>query len=201
VRQLPAMSQRARRAAEEVKAQWRGRGRIHRRQDDTKGATERALRTGARYQEDLLAVRSTCLLCRTMGDRWDHDFSLCSRKHEVFLERKQARYLFEAKGGLRLQPYTACFSCLNPQSVCHRANAEANQQEGKCEERDTVLPLCYGTLCSAGGEDWLYERFGRRFTAIEGYFDWLGEECRFGGGKAIEAVRVAAEVLMDYHLY
>ncbi len=155
----------------------------------------------ARYREDLMAVRRTCLLCRAIGDRWDHDFSSCSRKHEVLHERKEARCRFDAKGGQWLQPYTACFWCLNPQSVCHRANAEANHQEGKCEERDTVLPLCYGTFCSVGGENWLYEIFGRRFTGIEGFFDWLGEECRFSGGKAIQAVRVAAEALIDSHLY
>lgn len=104
----------------------------------------------ARYREDLMAVRRTCLLCRAIGDRWDHDFSSCSRKHEVLHERKEARCRFDAKGGQWLQPYTACFWCLNPQSVCHRANAEANHQEGKCEERDTVLPLCYGTFQCGG---------------------------------------------------
>ncbi|KAK0968573.1 hypothetical protein LTR54_018193 [Friedmanniomyces endolithicus] len=155
----------------------------------------------ARYREDLIAVRGTCLLCRATDDRWDHDFSSCSRKHEVFHERKQARYRSEAKDGEWLQRYTACFWCLNPQAVCHRASPDEVQQEGKCEDGDTVLPLCYGKFCSAGGEDWLYESFGRRFTGMEGFFDWLGEECRFGGGKAIQAVRVAAEALIDCHLY
>ncbi|KAK0822603.1 hypothetical protein LTR73_009190 [Friedmanniomyces endolithicus] len=63
----------------------------------------------ARYREDLIAGRGTCLLCRAADDRWDHDFSSCSRKHEVFHERKQARYRFEAKDGEWLQRYTAYF--------------------------------------------------------------------------------------------
>lgn len=31
----------------------------------------------ARYREDLIAVRGTCLLCRAIGQRWDHEFASC----------------------------------------------------------------------------------------------------------------------------
>jgi hypothetical protein len=48
-----------------------------------------------------------------------------------------------------------------------------------------VLPLCYGIFFYATGADWLSERFDRRFRDIESFFDWLGEECDFGGGRAI----------------
>jgi hypothetical protein len=64
-----------------------------------------------------------------------------------------------------------------------------------------VLPLCYGIFFYATGADWLSERFDRRFRTIETFFDWLREECDFRGGRAIQAVRVAAEALIDLGLY
>jgi len=155
----------------------------------------------ARFCEDLVVVRGSCLLCRATGERWDHDFKSCYRRADVFHERKQARIRHESKGRKWLQPYTACFWCLNPQSICHRASGEANEQDNRCREPDVVLPLCYGIFLHATGADWLSERFDRQFRDIESFFDWLGEECDFGGGRAIQAVRVAAEALIDFGLY
>ena len=155
----------------------------------------------ARYREDLLAVRGSCLLCRALEERWDHHFAACHRRHSMFRERNRVRQRCEAKGRRWLQPYTACFWCLNPQSVCPRADMDAAPHGGTCEERDVVLPLCYGIFCREGGRDWLHDRFGRAFTDLANFLEWLGEECRFGDGKAIQAVRVAAEALADFHLY
>jgi hypothetical protein len=64
-----------------------------------------------------------------------------------------------------------------------------------------VLLLCYSIFLYAIGADWLSERFDRRFRDIESFFNWLGEECDFGGGRAIQAVRVAVEALKDFGLY
>lgn len=47
------------------------------------------------------------------------------------------------------------------------------------------------------GGEWLREQFDRDFENIEEYFDWLGKESRFGGGSAIQAVRVAGFVLQS----
>lgn len=66
---------------------------------------------------------------------------------------------------------------------------------GVCEHKDVVLPLCFGIFESVGGADWLKEQFGREFSDIETYFDWLGESTQFGPGSAIQAVRVAALAL------
>jgi hypothetical protein len=52
-----------------------------------------------------------------------------------------------------------------------------------------------------GGHQWLEERFGRRFGCIDAFFDWLGEESQFGGAKAIQAARVAAERLREFWLF
>lgn len=155
----------------------------------------------ARYREDLIAVRGSCALCRVMEDQWDHDFRTCQRRIGVFQESKRARRRGESKGGQWLQPYSACFWCLNPQSICQRASGGVREQGERCEEADVVLPLCFGVFRRSTGAGWLSERFGRGFQDMESYFDWLGEESEFGGGKAIQAVRVAAEVLVNFHLY
>ena len=154
----------------------------------------------ARYREDLIAVRGTCLLCRATGQRWDHEFALCHQRYNVFDQRKRARQRHESKGRQWLQPYSACFWCLNPQSICQRAGSETAQQTSVCQERDIVLPLCYGIFLSTQGHEWLQERFDRAFESIESFFDWLGEESQLGGGQAIQAVRVAAERLSDFRL-
>lgn len=155
----------------------------------------------ARYREDLLMVRGTCLLCRATGERWDHDLQSCYRRAEVFNEKKRAIDRHQSKGQRWLRQYTACFWCLNPQSICHRADRETNKQGDRCEDPDVVLPLCYGIFLASAGARWLSEKFDRRFEDAESYLDWLGEECLFGGGKAIQAVRVAAEALIEFHLY
>ena len=154
----------------------------------------------AKYLEDLASVRGICLLCRTVGVNWDHEFAACSRRHSVFHERKRACHRHEARGKRWLRPYTACFWCLNPQSVCERANPDSDHHASSCEQRDVVLPLCYGIFHNAGGATWLHENFGRVFDDVERFFDWLGEESCFGGGKAIQAVRVAAKALENLRL-
>jgi superfamily II DNA helicase RecQ len=142
------------------------------------------------YRLDLAGVKGTCLLCRAIRAGWDHSFSTCPRRFEVFEERNKARQRHEGRGRKWIQPYTSCFWCLNPQSICQQAEL-GGRRRGECEHRDVVLPLCFGVFQSAEGLGWLEERFGREFEVVEDYFDWLGEECKFGGGSAIQAVRVA----------
>ncbi|KAK3684401.1 hypothetical protein LTR37_020307 [Vermiconidia calcicola] len=155
----------------------------------------------ARYVEDLLAIRGSCCFCRAAGQRWDHPFSSCDRRFDVFRQRDEARRRHKERGREWLQPYSACFWCWNPQSVCPRADFEANKQGQKCENGDVVLPLCYGMYERTGSYGWLQQCFGRDFENRESYLDWLGEASSFGGGKAIQSVRVAAEALRDYHLF
>jgi len=154
----------------------------------------------ARYREDLLVVHGSCLICRAGGDPWDHAFSTCHRRHGMISQRTQARRRYESKGQQWLRPYTACFWCFNPQAVCRRADLQARVEVETCGEKDAVLPLCYGIFESEQGGEWLHDRFGRHFQSIADYFDWLGEECLFGGGRAIQAVRVAAAGLADFHM-
>ena len=58
-----------------------------------------------------------------------------------------------------------------------------------------MLPLCFRMFRSVEGLGWLEEGFEREFARIKEYFDWLGEESKFGGGRAIQAVRVAGKAL------
>jgi hypothetical protein len=48
------------------------------------------------------------------------------------------------------------------------------------------------------GISWIQERFRRSFSSVDTFFDWLGEETNFGGGSAIQAVRVAAAALRQF---
>jgi hypothetical protein len=43
------------------------------------------------YRLDLARVKGTCLLYRAMRAGWDHSFSTCPRRLEVFEERNKAR--------------------------------------------------------------------------------------------------------------
>lgn len=152
----------------------------------------------SQYREHLAAMKGVCLLCRGKDERWDHSFSTCHWRRKVFQERKRTQERHKARGRQWLRPYTACFWCLNPQSICQRAEARGEDGGEECEHGDAVLPMCYGIFSSVGGLDWLYDRFQRKFADVEGYFDWLGEESEFGGGQAIQAVRVAAMALAEY---
>ncbi|KAM0713375.1 hypothetical protein Q7P37_010337 [Cladosporium fusiforme] len=150
----------------------------------------------AQYRLDLASVKGTCLLCRAVGQRWEHEFSACPRRFEVFEERNKARRRHEGRGRKWLQPYTSCFWCLNPQSICQQAELGNGGGRG-CEHRDLVLPLCFGMFERVDGGEWLREQFDRDFENIEEYFDWLGEKSRFGGGSVIQAVRVAGLALQS----
>ena len=154
-----------------------------------------------RYYEDLIAVRGSCLLCRALGRPWDHIFGSCAQRYEVFRERDQTRRRHGERGRQWIQPYTACFWCLNPQIICTRTDSDCSQGVSKCENKDIVLPLCYGIFHSVDGPRMIQERFGRRFRNVKDFFDWLGEETQFGGVKAIQAVRVTAEGLRQFWLY
>jgi superfamily II DNA helicase RecQ len=154
----------------------------------------------ARYREYLFAVRGTCLLCRACDEPWDHVFSKCSRRHKLFDQRNGTRRKYEAVGKTWFKPFTACFWCCNPQSVCQRADIGDEKQPKHCSDKDIVLPLCYGVFVSMHGSSWIQEQFGRYFPSIDTFFDWLGEETVFGGGSAIQAVRVAAAALQQFEI-
>ena len=50
------------------------------------------------YRLDLAGVKGTCLLCKAIRAGWDHSFSTCPRRFEVFKERNKARQRHEGRG-------------------------------------------------------------------------------------------------------
>ncbi|TKA72745.1 hypothetical protein B0A55_09950 [Friedmanniomyces simplex] len=155
------------------------------------------------YHVDLAAVVDTCLRCRAVGDAWDHPLSRCAHRFDVIQHREEARARWKGrKQGRRrawLPDYAACFWCCNPHTICGRADPSQSDGQGQaCRRGDVVLPLCYGIFISLDGPQWLRREFDRHFNSVAAYFDWFGEETEFGGGKAIQGVRVAARMLREY---
>jgi hypothetical protein len=94
----------------------------------------------ARYREHLEAVRGTCLLCRARNKPRDHRFSECYQRHRLFEQRNKTRRRHEAEGQTWFKPFTACFWCCNPQSVCQRAENGDEKRNKDGSDRDVVLP-------------------------------------------------------------
>lgn len=142
------------------------------------------------YVERLSAARGTCLLCRARGEDSGHQLEKCRVRFPFFDARKAAVERNKRRGWMAA--YTACFTCLNPQAICPGA-----LKGSKCEFKDTVLPICWGAYVADGAAQWFRERFGREFSDEDAYMDWIGEETRFGGERAVQGVRVAALALAE----
>jgi hypothetical protein len=65
----------------------------------------------SRYQEDLLAVQGTCLLCRGLGEPWGHAFAICHRRFDFFQARDRVKRQYE---GAWITVFQACYWCYNP---------------------------------------------------------------------------------------
>jgi len=153
----------------------------------------------SQYEQGLTSMRGSCFLCRGLGDRWDHGFSTCRRRHEVFRARNEIIDRHKQRGTKWMKDYTACFRCYQPQVICARADPKhASHRQGECMYRDMVLPLCYGVFHSIDGPSWLQEEFGRRFSSFMEYMDWVGEESRLGNAKVVQGVRVIARKMEAY---
>lgn len=153
----------------------------------------------SQYQRGLVNMKGNCPLCRGLGERWDHHFATCHRRHQVFRARDDAARRHKELGTKWIQPYTACFRCFQPQVICKRADPErAGERQRECEHRDIVLPLCLGIFHSVDGQVWVKEQFGRQFTDLGKYVDWLGEESRLGNERATQGARVVARKMQEY---
>lgn len=152
----------------------------------------------AQYRQDLATVRGSCLLCRGRDQPFDHPFHLCSDRFAVFDARNAARERHAKNKQKWLPAYSACFYCLNPQSICTRAHS-SGLPHSTCEDGDIVLPLCYGAFVGLSyGPPWFQAHFQQSFVDINELFDWLGQPTQFGGQAAIQAVRVAAKMMASY---
>ncbi|KAI7118429.1 hypothetical protein KC316_g18705, partial [Hortaea werneckii] len=143
------------------------------------------------YREHLAAIQGICGLCRVVGDHWEHPFWACRRRPDVFQAKRDVRERLRASGKEWIQPYKACFWCLNPQGICERASTRqgGRTEERSCEFADVVLPVCYGVWSRRGGRRWIEEEFGRKLDRVEEFMEWIGKTTEFGGGEAIQGVR------------
>ena len=101
----------------------------------------------SRYQEDLLAVQGTCLLCRGLDEPWDHALTTCRRRFDFFQARDRVKRQCE---GAWITAFQACYWCYNPQSVCPRADPASGCQS--CVYADIIMPLCYSIFYGGGAE-------------------------------------------------
>ena len=143
------------------------------------------------YMSALVALSDVCLYCRASDQSWNHTFMECQHKANVFEAKKNAMDRGRAKGCPWIPRYTSCFWCFNSQLVCERAKGSKNRNV-ECRFPDMVLPLCRGVFQSPSGRDWLLSQFGREFTDLDAYFDWLGEKTSWADSDAVQAHRVAA---------
>jgi hypothetical protein len=107
-------------------------------------ARRRAYSELARFREDLVVVRGSCLLCRAIGEGWEHDFKSCYRRADVFHERKQARIRHESKGRKWLQPYTACFWCHCATASSSTLQAQIGCPRGLIDDSGPLKPFSTG---------------------------------------------------------
>jgi superfamily II DNA or RNA helicase len=144
----------------------------------------------ARYRAALEGVRGICVYCRILGEpRWDHILDRCPY-YGRFLDVKRT-----VEGKPWLPRYTACFTCYQPQFVCPRAIP--GNTGGRCEYKDVVLPLCLARWATAAGKAWYRQVLHRTFSQPVDLMSWLGRKIQWGGGDAIQAVRVAARLLNE----
>lgn len=150
----------------------------------------------SRYREDLLAIEGTCILCRMLEEPWDHEFTTCFHRFNVFRARDRAK---QQCHGAWIAEFHACYWCYNPQFVCQRADPKSRHQS--CKYADIVIPLCFGVFHREDSEQWFVKHFHQKFKDETEFLVWCGQATSFGGGKAIWAVRVAAAALLQLHLY
>ncbi|PWN39823.1 P-loop containing nucleoside triphosphate hydrolase protein, partial [Ceraceosorus guamensis] len=136
-----------------------------------------------RYEDNLLAVAGSCVMCRATGNDSNHQTHQCPIYFEDF---KAARD--------QIAPYHACFWCYNPQAICKRA---CGQEAAACRFKDVVLPICFAVFASGRRGKWLKEKTKRSFKSAAEFLVWCGTSCRFGGDKAIEGVQLAAAALEE----
>ena len=152
------------------------------------------LDTWSRYRRHLDASCGMCLYCRGAGKPdWDHKFDECPSRHKVISASRAAMARKHPGRAGWIAPYTACFRCFQPQSICSGPRGRP-----QCEYRDMLFPLCYGILNHPGGVPWLIGHFERRFEREDQYVDWFGDAAQVAGQRVTQAARVAMRRLDEF---
>ncbi|KAJ9130107.1 DEAD/DEAH box helicase [Pleurostoma richardsiae] len=157
-----------------------------------------------RFEADLETMRGCCLLCRVQGGRPfdDHRATSCSRRWSWIKAKTAVMRSCERDGRPWMADFAACFWCYLPQTICRRADPEAEEDgeeaEKECRFRDMVMPLCYGAFYRPGPRALVKERFRQSFRDIDDYMRWLGQSATLGGVPCVQAVCVAAVLLAEF---
>jgi hypothetical protein len=147
------------------------------------------------YERDLEVMLGSCLYCRILGRRFNHEPGACSRRFHWIHAKNEAYQTRKREEKEWIQRYVACWKCYQPQDICRAADPE--HEETECRFPDIVMPLCYGVWRRAGGSDWLQKHFRRTFQTELEYMVWLGETASLQGNECIQANCVTALALAE----
>ncbi|EFZ03297.2 tlh3 [Metarhizium robertsii ARSEF 23] len=159
-----------------------------------------------RFEEDLEIMRGCCLLCRVREGRpFDHSATSCGHRWPWIKAKKKVIQACEKEGKQWMEDFTACFMCYLPQTICRRADPEAEPgvdgEEGlrECRFRDMIMPLCYGAFFQAGLRALIKKHFPHQtFRDVDEYMRWLGKSATLGDIECVQAVSVAAKLLDEF---
>ena len=109
------------------------------------------------YLRRLSQVKGNCVICRilTAGSEWKHGLANCPRAHKWRYIRCKDAVLARSVGRQWIKSYTACYMCVQPQSICRGWAVKERVAEG-CEYRDLVMPTMWALWEEDGEEkEWM----------------------------------------------
>lgn len=149
---------------------------------------QRALET---YMQGVRLYKDCCLYCRGMNRDHLHLAANCTMKMDWV--RPKVQLVCE---GRWLAPYSACFTCYQPQTVCRKqADGELRRE---CEFPDMLIPFLYGIYHRPGGIRRLEITFDECFSDDRDYLKWVATPITMAGTSCIMGVKVAAFAFAEY---
>jgi superfamily II DNA helicase RecQ len=152
------------------------------------------------FEAAMRSMVGSCLLCRVKNRDFHHTAGSCSRRFEWVKAKKRVLADCQREGKGWIDQFTACYMCLMPQTMCHRADPEAGEQETPaCQYRDLVLPLCWAAFTTAAFRAIITKEFGR-FANSDDYMRALGTTGSLGGEPCIRAIEICARLVQEFRI-
>ena len=149
------------------------------------------------FEAAMRLMIGSCLLCRMKNRDFNHSGGSCSRRHEWLRAKKRVLTDCTREGKGWIEKFAACYMCLMPQTICHRADPEAGEQEADgCQYRDLVLPFCWGAFTTAALRQIITKEFGS-FANSNDYMRALGSTGSLGGEPCTRAVEICARLIKE----
>ena len=141
------------------------------------------------YLERLKGLQGQCIMCRLGGREWRHGLNSCKHPDKwVFIHAKKE--LLEQRRPRWITPYSACYRCFQPQSVC-----EVGVGGGSCEYPDVVMPGMVALWLGVAHQQWLQERWQVNFNSATECLRWAGQRDQMGEEVCVRGVRVIAQMM------